>query len=113
MNLTKTSWPRGWEPCQDPINGSPDGLQRCDNLDFDSEGAIELARGIQYLAGGFSSAIDKIYSKPGGGGQDIVWVGGLFGNFIDRSLDGGKTFTSIGMGNDEVFFGDCFGEVLI
>ena len=114
-NQTRTAWPLGWVPTQDDVNGDPGGLLRIDNLQQDSLGTIENARGMAEIYGPFSAYVANIFSKVGfNGANESIWVGLNNGSEIFRSLDG--TFddiTALPSGNDYPVFGDGFGWVFI
>src|SRR5574339_215448 len=64
MNLTRKYWPRGWTPSDDDTNGSPEGLLRMDNLCYDENGVLNLARGISKInTVDFPFSVHSIYSK--------------------------------------------------
>lgn len=114
-NLTKTSWPLGWVPTQDDVNGDPGGLLRMDNLQQDSIGALTIARGMKEIYGPFQDYIANIWSKVGfAGASESLWVGLNQGSQIIRSLNGTfSDFTRITAGSDYPVFGDGFGYVFI
>lgn len=60
--ISRTSWPRGWVPSGDFINGPKDGLARMDNLQLDEEGALTLVPGVETIYN-FSSWPHTIFSK--------------------------------------------------
>lgn len=46
-NLTKTSWPLGWIPSADNVDGPPDALLRMDNLQQEENNVLGLVRGMK------------------------------------------------------------------
>jgi hypothetical protein len=64
MNLTRKYWPSGWQPDQDRVNGDPNALLRADNLCYDEEGVLSLARGtLRVNDVDFGFNIHTVYSK--------------------------------------------------
>lgn len=114
-NLTKTSWPGGWNPSQDDVNGSSDALLRMDNLRQNEDGVLALVRGAQKLnASQFSDYISRIFSKIINS-VEYIWVA-LNDNTTDV-LRSGNNFTSstsiLTNGGAKTCFGDALGQVLI
>ena len=115
MNLTKTNWPGGWVPDQDPINGDPGSLIRMDNLQQEQNGVLSLVRPIkQITTTGFNDYVDVIFSRLLGS-NEVLWASiGATSTSIVRSLLGDFTDTVvIGNGNGRTFYGDCLGQTLI
>lgn len=115
MNLTKTSWPGGWNPSQDDVNGSSDALLRMDNLRQNELGVLALTRGMQKLnAAALSDYVSRIYSKIINN-VEYIWsaLNAATTNLI-RSGDNFNSYTSIGSnGGNQACFGDALGKVLI
>jgi len=114
VNLTKQSWPLGWTPSADAVNGSPDGLLRMDNLQQEETGALTLVRGIKKLnATPFSDYVYRIFSKTING-QETIWAAlSITGRQIIRTNnDFSSQVTVLDNGGDVPCFGDCLGEVL-
>ena len=64
MNLTRKEWPLGWRPDEDWVNGNPQALLRADNLSYDEDGVLSLARGtLRYNDVDFGFNIHTVYSK--------------------------------------------------
>lgn len=63
MNLTRNSWPLGWTPTVNAINGNPQGLLRMDNLCLDEDGAVVLAKSDVDISDNFGYEIHSIYSN--------------------------------------------------
>jgi hypothetical protein len=64
MNLTRKYWPQGWRPDEDRINGNPDALIRADNLTYDEDGNLSLAKGtLKFNPVDFGFNIHTVYSK--------------------------------------------------
>lgn len=113
MNLTKTTWPAGWTPSADPVNGDPGGLLRMDNLQQDETGATTLVRGLQQLST-FSDYVDQIYSKTFAAKECTYIALNTNSNQIIRSADGlFDDQVVIGAGNGQAAFNDALGQVLI
>lgn len=113
MNLTKTDYPLGWTPCEDPVNGDPNGLLRMDNLQRDEKGALTLVRGYKTLAT-FSDYVSDLYSTPINA-QEVCYAGlNINGHSIYRSDDGNfDDAVLIGNGNNRACFGNALGQTLI
>jgi hypothetical protein len=113
-NLTRTNWPNGWSPSDDPLNGNPQGLQRMDNLQQDEEGCIALVAGLaQVNKTPLSNFPGKLYSRNVNG-TESVWASlGFDGGDIVRSALGDfSDSVVIGTGTDRGCFGSAFGKVL-
>jgi len=61
--LFRNSWPIGWIPNADEINGDVRGLLRSDNLTHDEDGVIGLIRGTKKVSGAMPSEPTQIYGK--------------------------------------------------
>lgn len=113
--IVRRSWPLGFTPSADPINGDPSGLIRMDNLRMDQVGVLSLARGIQRLdPSGFPDFPDQIYSKNING-NDSIWLslGSQGAGGTVRSLKGDFSDTvTLPAGSNAGCFGDCLGEIL-
>lgn len=93
MNLTKTSWPGGWNPSSDNINGDPNSLLRMDNLQQEQNGAIGLVRDFKEIGSQFADIITDIHSKSFNG-LDYIWVGLNNGRSVKEiAIDGTQRFT--------------------
>jgi hypothetical protein len=115
MNLTKTSWPLGYTPSADPVNGDPTGLIRMDNCYLDELGVLSLVRGIQKLTPTTLSAFPyRIYSKILSSNTEAIWASlGISSSQIIRTAKGDFSDTTvIGAGTDKAAFGDCLGQVI-
>src|SRR5216684_2143755 len=113
--ITKTQWQLGWEPSADPINGSPEGLIRMDNLQQDETGILSLVRGSKRLnVNNFTDYVSTLYSKAIGGAE-VIWAGlNDLGRTVLRSRSGDFTDqVVVSNGNDKAVFGDCLGQVVI
>jgi len=116
-NLTKTSWPAGWTPSADAINGDSSGLLRMDNLRNDKKGVIGLIDGQTRIASGFADYVSNLYTKIING-QEIFWWS--LGNIASQVYRSGPTFTNptslltIGQGSPtaQCCFGDALGNVI-
>jgi hypothetical protein len=114
MNLTKTNWPLGYTPSEDPVNGNPQGLLRMDNCYLDELGVLSLVRGIQQISPTLQTFPFRIYSKILSANTEAIWATlGITSNSIIRSAKGDFSDTvTIGNGSDKGAFGDCLGEVI-
>ena len=73
-NLTRVSWPGGWNPSQSR-NGDPDALLRMDNLQQEEDGSIGLVRGLKQIeTGPFPDYVSDIYTKTLDN-QELLYVG--------------------------------------
>lgn len=110
MNLTKTTWPAGWQPSADKINGDPNGLLVMNNLTLDNTGVVSLARGLKKISSNFNSYVDRIYSKNISG-KEYLWIScGPIGQFNYRGVD---TFVQFAEGTNRTCWGDAIGAVLM
>ena len=118
MNSTKTSWPLGWTPSADAMNGDPQGLLRSDNLQQEEDGVISLVRGFKKLTAGgltngnFPDFVSDIYDRSVNG-IDFLWIGLNLGRVIYRSNADLSNLTVISEnGGTRPCFGDALGQVL-
>lgn len=114
MNLTRTNWPLGYTPSEDPVNGNPNGLIRMDNCYLDELGVLSLVKGIQQISPILQTFPYRIYSKILATNTEAIWATlGLTSNSIIRSAKGDFSDTqTIGFGTDKGAFGDCLGQVI-
>src|SRR5579859_645678 len=113
-NLTKLSWPGGYYPSQDAINGSPETLLRADNLQQDQDGSLGLVRSDKLIKA-FNDNISNLYSKTYGG-VDYIYVGvGNCQSVKEFLLDGTQRFSGdiLSGANGRPVFGDAYGLVLV
>src|ERR1700741_1888107 len=114
MPLTKTSWPNGWTPDADQVNGDPSGLLRMDNLQLEETGALSLVRGIQALNLHIPDWVDRLYSRLIGN-TEYIWAAlNVTTTYVIRSSNNFASFTAIlTSGGSRTAFGEAFGNVLI
>lgn len=115
MNLTKTSWPGGWNPSNDPVNGDPNSLCRMDNLQQEESGALGIVKGQKQLTGSLPDYPYSLYSTTLGG-QEPVYAGlNIASRAVVRSLKGdfSDTVTIATDGGFIPCFGSALGEVLV
>ena len=116
--LIKKEFPLGWIPCDDEINGRPQGLIRADNLTQDENGVWRLIRGTKKVSSGpFSNYINRIYSRYLNG-KKLRYVS--TNGFVYRNYGGLNTLTDfdsgiLGPGGDPTYtaFGTGFGHNFI
>lgn len=114
MNLTLTSWPKGWTPSADQINGDPSGLLRMDNLTLDEEGAITLIKGYEELVGNLPDYVFRTYSRLVDQ-TEFIWAAlNVLASSIIRTNDlFNSHITILAAGGGIPCFGDCLGQVII
>ncbi len=114
MPLTKTSWPNGWTPDADQVNGDPSGLLRMDNLQLEETGALSLVRGIQALSLNIPDWVDKLYSRLIGN-TEYIWAAlNVTTTYVIRTSNNFASWTAIlSSGGSRCAFGEAFGNVLI
>ena len=114
MPLTKTSWPSGWTPDADQVNGDPSGLLRMDNLQLEETGALSLVRGIQELNGNLPDWVDRFYSRLINN-TEYIWaaLNVTSSSIVRTSNNFGSITTVLTGGGARACFGEAFGNVLI
>lgn len=73
--LYQEQFPEGWTPNSNEMNGSPAGLLRADNLVFEEQGVVGLARGCRRISSGATTAlVNALYSKTLDGGNKLRYL---------------------------------------
>ena len=99
MNLTRINWPKGWRPSDDDTNGDPQGLLRMDNLCYDENGILSLARGSENInSSAFGNFVHTVYSKKINGDKHRI-----------LGLTDGTVHASTGSSFSELFNGGSIG----
>lgn len=118
MNLTKTSWSKGWLPSNDAVNGDPEGLIRADNLTFDKSGVVSLCDGLQGISASFGDFVSAMYSKIIEG-REYTWAATgvpvtAITRFVGPGIGIGTSLVVNGGGQPggHAAFGDAFGYTL-
>ena len=115
MNLTHLSWPLGWTPSADAVNGDPTGLVRMDNLTQEENGAISLIAGRVQLTSSLPDYVYSLYSTVLGGNNPVYAALNEAGRLVVRSMSGNfnDTVTVLSDGGFITAFGSALGAVLV
>jgi hypothetical protein len=105
-NITKRDFSGGWRPGDDPINGAPNGMLQMDNVDLDTNGAINLSGGTAVVGTAYASNLHSIYSRTMGGTRKIYSADTAGAIFRDNTSIGTSGATDIAA------FGTAFDYVL-
>lgn len=114
-NLTHLSFPKGWNPSEDAVNGDPTALLRMDNLQQESNGSLGLVRGMRQLTNSLPDYVFSMYSTVLGGQNPVYAALNEAGRAVVRSMNGQFTDTTtiLSDGGFITAYGSALGEVLI